>query len=244
VHLDWFGRRSARGSSATNDTVVIGAHLDSVDEGPGLNDNGSGSAAVLEMALQFAKSKAQTVNHVLFAWFGAEEIGLVGSRHFVRDLVDPATPTLHNVVANLNFDMLGSPNYVRILYKGDSCPESTRVGYVVMEELFSEYFQSAGLTVDLQDFSSTGGSDYFPFINNGIPAGSIATGAGSIKQDHERAIFGGISNTPLDSCYHAACDSYLNINVQALREMTAAAAFVTMRIANTRNPADPASYRR
>jgi hypothetical protein len=62
--------------------VVVGAHLDSVFDGPGINDNGSGSAVVLETAEQLAGTRPR--NKLRFVWWGAEELGLVGSRHYVE----------------------------------------------------------------------------------------------------------------------------------------------------------------
>ena len=63
--------------------IVVGAHLDSVGVGAGVNDNGSGSATILEIAEQMKKVKAR--NTVRFIWFGAEESGLLGS--LIRRLV-------------------------------------------------------------------------------------------------------------------------------------------------------------
>jgi Zn-dependent M28 family amino/carboxypeptidase len=221
----------------TNETVVVGAHLDSVPAGPGINDNGSGSAALLEIALQLARLDAAPVNNVLMAWWGAEEIGLIGSRHFVRDHVNPSTPSHYNIVANLNYDSLGSPNYNRQLYAGDTSPDPAKDGSTVLENLFSKYFFGQALAVDLIPFSTTGGSDYFPFIAAGIPAGSIASGSGGIKSIEERNIFGGIAEAPYDSCYHKACDTVENINLDSLAELCGAAAFVTMQVIQTPNPA-------
>ena len=73
-----------RDRSGNDDNVVMaGAHLDSVQDGPGINDNGTGSAALLETAIQMAKVKPN--NTVRFAWWGAEESGLLGSEHYVDE---------------------------------------------------------------------------------------------------------------------------------------------------------------
>jgi Zn-dependent M28 family amino/carboxypeptidase len=99
-------------------TIVVGAHLDSVTAGPGINDNGSGSATILEIAEQLAKlgytKKLQ--RQVRFAFWGAEELGLLGSQYYVDSLTNTQRAKIY---ANLNFDMLGSPNYVRFVYDGN-----------------------------------------------------------------------------------------------------------------------------
>jgi Zn-dependent M28 family amino/carboxypeptidase len=97
-----------------DNVVIVGAHLDSVFEGPGINDNGSGSAAVLAVAEQMSKVKPR--NKVRFAWWGAEEFGLVGSDHYVANLSEEER---EDIALYLNFDMIGSPNYVRFIYDGD-----------------------------------------------------------------------------------------------------------------------------
>ncbi|NNE11641.1 MAG: M28 family peptidase, partial [Ilumatobacter sp.] len=91
-----------------DNVVMVGAHLDSVNEGPGIQDNGSGSAAILEVAIQMAE--VETHNKVRFAWWGAEESGLVGSDFYVFGLSDEER---EKIALYLNFDMIGSPNYVR-----------------------------------------------------------------------------------------------------------------------------------
>ena len=103
--------------------------------------------------------------------------------------------------------------------------------------MFVDHFHSAGLTYELNNFSTVGGSDYFPFITLGeIPAGSIATGAGAVKSAEQRALFGGVANSLLDPCYHKRCDTVDNINKQGLVEMTAAAASVVIQVVNTKDP--------
>ena len=94
--------------------VMVGAHLDSVNAGPGIQDNGSGSAALLEVARQM--SKVTPLNKVRFAWWGAEEAGLIGSNYYVANL---AAADLAKINLYLNFDMIASPNYVRFIYDGD-----------------------------------------------------------------------------------------------------------------------------
>ena len=97
-----------------DNVVMVGAHLDSVNAGPGIQDNGSGSAAILEVAEQMAKVKP--TNTLRFAWWGAEESGLVGSSDYVAGL---SSEELDQIALYLNFDMIGSPNYVFFIYDGD-----------------------------------------------------------------------------------------------------------------------------
>ena len=104
-------------------TVVVGAHLDSVDAGPGINDNGSGSAMLLDLAKQMSNLNITPTNKVRFAWWGGEEFGLLGAEHYVSTL---PKAELKNIALNLNFDMVASPNYVRFVYDGDGSATDTK----------------------------------------------------------------------------------------------------------------------
>ena len=197
-------------------TIVVGAHLDSVNAGPGINDNGSGSAAILETAIQMAKVKPR--NTVRFAWWSAEESSLVGSTRYVDSLTQPE---LDRIALNLNFDMVGSPNYVRFVYDGDNSAFPVGPGAAAgppgsaqIEALFHAYFASQGLPSAETPFS--GRSDYGPFIAEGIPAGGLFTGAEGIKTPAQVAIWGGTAGIQYDPCYHAACDTYANNSNAAL----------------------------
>jgi hypothetical protein len=151
----------------TNDNVVMaGAHLDSVPAGPGINDNGSGSAALLEVAQQMAKSKPQ--NTVRFAWWGAEELGLIGSTEWVGQ----RTPEeLDQIALYLNFDMIGSPNYYFGVYDANessfAAPVAVPDGSIDIEKTFESFYTLRGEPYDDSAFS--GRSDYAAFIDNGIP---------------------------------------------------------------------------
>jgi aminopeptidase Y len=196
-----------------NNVVMVGAHLDSVDTGPGINDNGSGSSAILETALQMAKVKPR--NKVRFAWWGAEEANLVGSTYYVNNL---SQAERDKIALYLNFDMVGSPNHVFFIYDGDDSdavgagpgPE----GSAQIEKTFEAFYASRGLPFKGTDF--TGRSDYGPFIANGIPAGGLFTGAEGIKTAAEAALWGGTAGQQYDPCYHVACDTFANNNDNAL----------------------------
>jgi Zn-dependent M28 family amino/carboxypeptidase len=210
--------------------VVVGAHLDSVPEGPGINDNGSGSAVILEIALQMAALDIQPRNTVRFAFWGAEESNLVGSTYYVDQL---SKRDIKNIAVNLNFDMVGSPNFVRFVYDGDGSATGTAGpnGSKVVENVFLDYFGSQGLATEPTAFD--GRSDYGPFIAVGIPAGGLFTGAEGIKTADEAAIYGGTAGDAYDPCYHQACDTILNISDEALDQMADAAAHATLTFAMT-----------
>ncbi len=196
-----------------DNVVMAGAHLDSVQEGPGINDNGSGSAALLEIAENLSKVKPQ--NTIRFAWWGAEEDGLLGSQAYVDGL---SQAEKDRIALYLNFDMVASPNYIFMVYDGNesSWPAPVEVpdGSVQIEELFERYYTSVGEPYDDAEFS--GRSDYEAFILEGIPAGGLFTGAEVVKTAEQQAIWGGVAGESYDQCYHAACDNLANINQHAL----------------------------
>ncbi|WP_394250089.1 M28 family peptidase [Arthrobacter pityocampae] len=212
-----------------DNVVMIGAHLDSVLAGPGINDNGTGSAGILAVAE--GMSKVKTANKVRFAWWGAEEEGLLGSEHYVADLV--AKDQLDSVGLYLNFDMIGSPNFGRFVYDGDNSafpvgPGAAEgpAGSGQIEQDFHDYFASVGLASGETAFS--GRSDYGPFIAEGIPAGGLFTGAEGIKTAEQATLFGGVAGAPYDACYHAACDDTNNLSIAALDQMSDAVAHLTV----------------
>ena len=213
-----------------NKTVVVGAHLDSVVEGPGINDNGSGTSAILAIAEAAAKLKAPR-QKLRFAFWGAEESGLLGSTYYVNNLPDAE---LSKIYANLNFDMLGSPNYVRFVYDGDGSdtPLAGPPGSAEIEDVFTKYFAGRGLASEPTEFS--GRSDYGPFIEVGIPAGGLFSGAEGIKTPEQAATYGGTAGQPYDPCYHQACDTMNNLSTDALNELGDAAAHATWVLAQTR----------
>ncbi|HEU4515165.1 MAG TPA: M28 family peptidase [Nocardioidaceae bacterium] len=195
-----------------DNVVMAGAHLDSVNAGPGINDNGSGSATILEVAEQMAK--VEPTNMVRFALWGAEESGLVGAHHYVDDLKANDTAELDRIALYLNFDMIGSPNYSRFVYDGDNSAFPVGTGSAAgpagsgqIEDMFHDYFESVGLQSAETPFS--GRSDYGPFIAAGvdIPSGGLFTGAEGVKTPEQVAAFGGRAGVAYDPCYHQACDA-------------------------------------
>lgn len=189
--------------------VMAGAHLDSVADGPGIEDNGTGSATLLEIALQMADLGIEPRNTVRFAWWGAEEAGLVGSQYYVDSLTKREAK---DIELYLNFDMIGSPNYARFIYdgSGDAFGIKGPSGSGNIERTFEDYFSSQGLVSEPTAFD--GRSDYDAFITAGIPAGGLFTGAEDAKTAEQVEWYGGLATfdgepVSYDPCYHQACDS-------------------------------------
>src|SRR5207344_1836104 len=180
-----------------NRVVVQGSHLDSVVAGPGINDNGSGSSYNLESAIQLAKEKIKPKNTIRFAFWGAEEEGLLGSQFYVDSLSDE---DFAKILLNLNHDMVASPNFVRFVYDGDGSDTGTAgpAGSELIEAAFVRWFDRQGLATEPTAFD--GRSDYGPFIAVGIPAGGLFTGAEGVKTPEEAAIYGGMAGEPYDAC--------------------------------------------
>jgi Zn-dependent M28 family amino/carboxypeptidase len=187
-----------------DNVVMAGAHLDSVPEGPGFNDNGTGSAGLLEVALQMADDP--TANKTRFAWWSAEEFNLIGSTYYVNNLTDEERA---EIALYLNFDMIGSPNYMFGIYDGDDSDGEGAgpgpPGSAEIEDVFESYYDRRGLPHNGTDFS--GRSDYGPFIAVGIPSGGLFTGAEGIKTEEQAQWYGGVAGQSYDPCYHQACDS-------------------------------------
>ena len=226
-------------SGDPDSVVMIGAHLDSVQAGPGIQDNGTGSAGILDIALQMAAEEVETENTVRFAWWGAEELGLIGSDAYVFGDGDGGLePGLsieeYNAIKlYLNFDMIGSPNFVRFIYDGDGDAFDLvgPPGSAEIEEAFEDYYSDNDLASAPTAFS--GRSDYQAFINVGIPAGGLFTGAEGIKTEEEAAIFGGDAGVAYDACYHLVCDTIDNVNQDVLDDNVKAIARVTLTYADS-----------
>ncbi|MGW7076876.1 M28 family metallopeptidase [Streptomyces sp. NPDC054871] len=191
--------------------VMAGSHLDSVDSGPGINDNGSGSAAILETALTVAREQYKPTKHLRFAWWGAEELGLVGSSHYVDKL--PAGER-SKIKDYLNFDMIGSPNPGYFVYDDDPTIEKT----------FKDFYGGLDLATE-PDEEGDGRSDHAPFKDAGIPVGGLFSGADYKKTAEQAQNWGGTAGEPFDKCYHSACDTESNIDGTALDRNSDAVAY-------------------
>ncbi|MDC5819981.1 M20/M25/M40 family metallo-hydrolase [Vibrio europaeus] len=251
-----------------NEIVMLGAHLDSVPEGPGINDNGSGTAGLLEYAVTLANLKAPVKNKVRFAWWAAEEAGLVGSEYYTNelfaplrnqaqqeilnelgledpsqltpeqlDLVDARYYELNKVKLYLNFDMIGSPNYIFGVMDGDlsdtkDSPDNAYTGDFQppygtshIESVFNKFFTEKSESTVPQALSKR--SDYAGFADWGIAFGGLFTGAEKVKSAQEVEKFGGEIDVAYDKCYHQACDDLNNVSQEALYVNTQSLAYVT-----------------
>jgi Zn-dependent M28 family amino/carboxypeptidase len=218
----------------TDRTLIVGGHLDSVPVGPGINDNGSGVAGILEIALQMKKLDIKPTNHVRFAFWGAEESSPPqwGSQAYLEEL---SAAERKDIALYLNFDMIGSPNFVRFVYDGDgpTLPLGSPApnGSGTIEKVFLDYFASQNLATEPTPFD--GRSDYQPFFDAGIPAGGAISGDAGIKTKEQAAIYGGTAGEPYDSCYHQACDTIKNLNQTSIEQLADGAAHATLTFAQT-----------
>jgi Zn-dependent M28 family amino/carboxypeptidase len=203
-----------------SNVVMVGAHLDSVQAGPGINDNGSGSAGVLETAQEFADAAkidrrgwAKHQNKMRFVLWGAEELGLLGAHHYVDELTDEERDA---IALYLNFDMIASPNYGMFVYDGDGSENISDPGpdgSAQIEHTINSFMEGRGYQPRPTAFS--GRSDYGPFIEVGIPAGGTFTGAEGVKTEAQAELWGGTAGEWYDSCYHQDCDDLSNISMRA-----------------------------
>jgi hypothetical protein len=196
-----------------NNVLVVGAHLDSVPAGPGINDDGSGVATLLAQARAMARhDNAKNIRQkIRFMWFGAEENGLVGSQYYAHNLSDAEVKKIDGM---LDYDMLASSNYVRFLYDGDGSEPGNEQfqgppGSGLIEKVQDDWFKSKGLATDRVPFD--GRSDYVGFTDRGIPAGGIFAGAEQPKTAEQEAIYGGAAGSAYDPCYHEICDDFVTL---------------------------------
>ncbi|PUA79742.1 M28 family peptidase [Nocardioides currus] len=192
--------------------VMAGGHLDSVTNGPGINDNGSGSAALMELAVALAESPQRPANHVRFAWWTGEELGLRGSTAYVNSL---SPSEVGRIDSYLNFDMVASPNYGVFVYDDNPIGDPIR-------DSVTDYFESQDTHWEYIDVQ--GRSDHQSFIRKGIATsglfaganGSVAAPNDQIKTAAQAQQWGGTAGQPFDACYHQSCDTIGNIDTEGL----------------------------
>lgn len=211
----------------THNVVVAGAHLDSFVESPGINDDGTGVAALLETAAALG-AQPQIANAVRFAFWGAEESVLAGSTKYVQGLDDDQ---LDDIALYLNFDMLGSPNAGYFTYDGDQSgqanpavpADTVPAGSGGIERTLAGFLNLAG--VRPADMPLGIASDYSPFMDAGVPVGGVTTGAAQRKTELQARLWGGVSGVAFDRNYHLPGDTVDNVNRDALAVTGPAAAY-------------------
>ncbi|KOX28751.1 Leupeptin-inactivating enzyme 1 [Saccharothrix sp. NRRL B-16348] len=218
-----------------NDVLMLGGHLDSVSAGPGINDNGTGSAGLLEVALTVARQSLVPTKHIRFGWWGAEELGLIGSTYYVNNL---PTTERSRIKAYLNFDMIGSPNPGYFVYSASGQPSGSLLLQQTLQAAFS---------VPTELTSVGGRSDHAAFARAGIPVGGTFTGAEVTKTSAQAQKWGGTAGVAFDRCYHRSCDTISNVDVTALDRNSDAIAYALWTLAGSggtppgprfENPAD------
>ncbi|XVS61063.1 M28 family peptidase [Actinosynnema sp. CA-299493] len=211
-----------------NDVLMLGGHLDSVSAGPGINDNGTGSAGLLEVALTVAREGLAPTKHIRFGWWGAEELGLVGSTYYVNNL---PTTERSRIKAYLNFDMIGSPNPGYFVYSASGQP----TGSLLLQQTLQ-----AAFSVPTELTSVGGRSDHAAFARAGIPVGGTFTGAEVTKTSAQAQKWGGTAGVAFDRCYHRSCDTITNVDVTALDRNSDAIAHTLWTLAGSGgNPPGP-----
>ena len=217
-----------------NNVHMLGAHLDSVREGPGINDNASGVAGVLTVAKGLANHDRDVDNKVRIGIWGAEEVGLVGSTHYVESL---SQEELGKITSYLNYDMIGSDNYVVTVLDGNSGYPDTQgyvkvpEGSVELEKLYTDYFDS--VDQPYINASVSGRSDYQAFMEAGIPIGGVNSGADEVKTATTAKMFGGEAGKQADTNYHTINDTLENVNVDSVNAIAPSMANASYQLAYT-----------
>lgn len=205
----------------SDEVIMVGAHLDSVLDGPGMNDNASGTAVTLAMAAALASEPAPNPT-VRFAFWAAEEYGVVGSTQYVGGLSEADQDLIQ---AYLNVDMVGSPNAGRFVYdEAQAASGSDELTRLLQESL--EAHGTPALAVDIG-----GSSDHGPFQRAGIATGGVFSGATDQLSEEEATAFGATAGEQMDPCYHLPCDDLANVNLDSARILGQALTDAVLRLA-------------
>jgi aminopeptidase S len=192
--------------------VMIGAHLDSVPEGPGIVDDGSGVATLLEIATRLGAEPA-VQNTVRFAFFGGEESGSEGSSGYLESM---STDDRKKIKLYLNVDMVASPNggYLVQGGKGDDQETAGPAGSATIGQLLADQLTKSGVIApEIIEFV---GDDESAFVDAGIPVGGAENGDAKAKTPEQARLWGGQAGQVYDRCYHQACDRIDNVNREVL----------------------------
>ncbi len=208
----------------TKNVVLAGAHLDSTPRSPGINDNGSGVAALLETASALG-AQPEITNAVRFVFWGSEE---EGSTKYVGGL---ARDQLDDIALYLGCDALASPNAGYFTYDGDQSGQpnpdiplqTVPAGSAGVERTLAGYLNLGGVRPADMPLSRT--ADYAPFLAAGVPIGGLTTGWSQRKTEVQARLWGGQAGVAFDPNYHTPRDTIDNIDRKALSVMGQALAF-------------------
>jgi hypothetical protein len=227
VHADLAGRDPAN-------IVQVGAHLDSVIEGPGINDNGSGSAAILGVARMMRKAKP--VNTVRFSWWGAEELGLLGSEFYVNDSAERNPTELARIKAYLNVDMVGSPNFMRFIYDGDQSTFPPDPNGVLSQKVRQRLRTSSRSSTSIaawpsKTLRSTAKATTRSLPSPASPPAACSPALRASRPPNRRPSTGEPPEPPTTRAITRPCDALDNLNLEVLDQNADAIAHATFTFA-------------
>ncbi|RDH77354.1 peptidase M28 [Mycolicibacterium moriokaense] len=201
----------------THNVVMVGAHLASAAKSPGINDDGTGVAALMETATALG-ARPSVANAVRFAFWGSDESVPAGSMNYVEGLDRDG---LNDIALYLDFDMLGSPNAGYFTYDGDQSgqanpavpADTVPIGSAGVERTLAGYLNLAGVRpADMP----LGSADYTPFLEAGVPIGGTTTGAAQRKTTLQARLWGGTAGVAFDRNYRLPGDTVDNVSRDAL----------------------------
>ena len=201
--------------------IMLGAHLDSVIDGPGVNDDGSGVAALLEIARALGGTRPQAT--VRMAFWSGEELGLHGSFRYAAAL---SAEQARAILVYANADMIASPNGFAGVYDEPGAP----AGSSAARELLSSAVTRAGGTPVGVDLHS--GSDHYGFAQAGVATAGVFSGASDPVSVEQAATSRATAGQPADACYHQSCDNVENADLGLARVLAASLADFAVRVAN------------
>jgi hypothetical protein len=204
----------------TDGVVMLGGHLDSALDGPGINDNGSGVATLMAIAAAIA-TQPQPVSTIRFGFWSAEEFGDLGSAAYVDQL---PSDDLQMISAYFNLDMVGSPNPGRYVYDNVAAPP----GSSDLTQRLLDALRALGAPGLAQDMGA--GSDHYAFQQAGVPIGGVFSGLDNMDPN-DALLFGGTARSPMDPCYHLACDTRDNVDLPNAATLGQAVAMVLQELA-------------
>ncbi len=205
----------------TDNVVLAGSQVDSLETNAGINDTGSGTAVLLELALRLG-SRPDVNNAVRFAFWGAEGSNTAAAA-YLRSLTFEQQL---DIALYLNSNSLASVNAGYFVYDGDNSAGYGRMPYgsAQIERAFAAYLNGRGIPTEDTNFDRAW--DHTQFINAGIPTGGLYAGSFVAKSPAQVAKWGGTAGVSFDPCHQSRCDNLGNVNRTALDRNGDAFAYV------------------